>query len=198
MLQALFSSKVRVKLLTRFFSHPEERFYARSLARQIEEHYNAVWQELNNLERIGLLTGERDANVKYYRLNPDFPIYEELKRIILKTSGLGQALREALDDLGMVEWAFIYGSVAAGDEDFLSDLDLMLVGEVDLPALAEVIARLEDQLGREINYMVLTRAELAQRLAGGDPFIKNVLTGPKVMLIGDEDGLRQVAGAAAD
>lgn len=198
MLQALFSSKVRVKLLTHFFSHPEEQFYARSLARQVEEYYNAVWQELNNLERVGLLVSERDANVKYYRLNPDFPIYKELKRIILKTSGVGQSLREALDHLGTVEWAFIYGSMAAGEEDSLSDVDLMLVGEVDLMALSAVIARLEDQLGREINYLVFARAELAQRLADGDPFINNVLAGPKVMLIGDEDALRQAAGAAPD
>jgi predicted nucleotidyltransferase len=198
MLQAFFSSKVRVKLLTHFFSHPQERFYARRLARQVEAHYNAVWQELNNLERAGLLASERDANVKYYQLNPDFPIYEELKRIILKTSGLGQSLREALDDLGTVEWAFIYGSVAAGEEDSLSDVDLMLVGEVELLALSAVIAQLEDQLGREINYLVLTRAELAQRLADGDPFTVNVLDGPKMMLIGDEDALRQVAGAAPD
>ena len=198
MLQALFSSRVRIKLLTHFFSHPEERFYARALSRQIEEHYNAVWQELSNLEQIGLLRSEQDANVKYYRLNPDFPIYEELKRIILKTSGLGQTLREALDHLGAVEWAFIYGSVAAGEEDFLSDVDLMLVGEVELLALSEVVAHLEEQLGREINYLVLTRTELAQRLADGDPFIRNVLTSPKVMLIGEEDALRQVAGTAAD
>jgi predicted nucleotidyltransferase len=198
MLQALFSSKVRVKLLTHFFSHPEEQFYARSLARQVAEHYNAVWQELNNLERVGLLVSERDANVKYYRLDPDFPIYEELKRIILKTSGLGQPVREALGHLGTVEWAFIYGSVAAGEEDSLSDVDLMLVGEVDLLALSAVIARLEDQLGREINYLVLSRAELAQRLADGDPFINNVLADPKVMLIGDEDALRQVAESAPD
>lgn len=198
MLQALFSSKVRVKLLTHFFSHPEEQFYARSLARQVKEHYNAVWQELNNLEGVGLLVSVRDANVKYYRLNPDFPIYKELKRIIIKTSGLGQSLREALDPLGTVEWAFIYGSVAAGEEDSLSDVDLMLVGEMDLLALSAVIARLEDQLGREINYQVFARAELAQRLADGDPFISNVLTSPKVMLIGDEDALRQVAGAAPD
>jgi predicted nucleotidyltransferase len=198
MLQVLFSSKMRVRLLTHFFTHPEERFYARSLARQVEAHYNAVWQELNNLERIGLLVSERDANVKYYRLNPDFPIYEELKRIILKTSGLGQSLREALEDLGAVKWAFIYGSVAAGEEDSLSDVDLMLVGEVELLALSAAIARLEDQLGREINYIVLTQAELVQRLADADPFIDNVLTGPKVMLIGEEDALRQVAGAAAD
>lgn len=198
MLRALFSSKARVKLLTHFFSHPEERFYARSLARQVEEHYNAVWQELNNLEHIGLLLSERGANVKYYRLNPGFPIYEELKRIILKTSGLGQTLREALNHPGTVEWAFIYGSVAAGDEDFLSDVDLMLIGEVNLLALSEVVARLEDQLGREINYLVLTSAELAQRLADGDSFVSNVLAGPKVMLIGEEDALRQVAGTAPD
>ena len=164
----------------------------------MEAHYNAVWQELDNLERIGLLLSERDANVKYYRLNPDFPIYDELKRIIMKTSGLGQSLREALDDLGMVEWAFIYGSVAAGEEDALSDVDLMLVGEVELLALSAVISRLEDQLGREINYVALTRAELVQRLADRDPFINNVLAGSKMMLIGDEDALRQVAGTTPD
>ncbi len=198
MLQALFSSKVRVKLLTHLFTHPGESFYARSLARQIGERYNAIWRELSNLERTGLLIGERDGNIKYYRLNPAFPIYEELKRIVFKTAGLGQALREALDRLGTVEWAFIYGSVAVGDEDFFSDVDLMLVGEVDLPALAEVIAHLEEQLRRAINYVTFTRAELEERLADGDPFVRNVLAGPKVMLIGDEDGLRQLVEAAPD
>ena len=190
MLQSLFSSRVRVKVLTHLFSHPDQPFYARSLARQISEHYNAVWQELNNLERIGLLVSEQDANVKHYRLNPDFPIHDELKRIILKTSGLGQAIREGVSGLSTVEWAFIYGSVATGEEDLLSDVDLMLIGELDLMALGEVIARLEDQLGREINYMVLTRTELARRLAEGEPFVENVFAGPKVMLIGAEDALR--------
>jgi predicted nucleotidyltransferase len=188
---------VRVKVLTHLFSHPDQPFYARSLAREIGEHYNAVWRELNNLERIGLLLSEQNGNVKYYRLNPAFPIYDELKRIILKTSGLGQAIREAFGGLGTLEWAFIYGSVAADEEDLFSDVDLMLIGELDLMALAEVIARLEDQLGREISYVALTRAELAQRLAEGEPFIENVLVGPKVMLIGDEDGLRKATTAGS-
>lgn len=197
MLQSLFSSRVRVKVLTELFSHPDQSFYARSMAREISEHYNAVWQELNNLERIGLLISEYDANVKHYRLNSDFPIHDELKRIILKTSGLGQAIREGVRGLSTVEWAFIYGSVAAGEEDLLSDVDLMLVGELDLMALAEVIGRLEDQLGREINYMVLTRTELARRLAEGEPFVENVFAGPKVMLIGAEDVLREAAEAGS-
>jgi predicted transcriptional regulator with HTH domain len=103
MLQSLFSSRVRVRVLTHLFNHPDQAFYARSLAREIGEHYNAVWQELNNLERIGLLLTEQSGNVKYYRLNSGFPIYDELKRIILKTSGLGQAIREAVDPLGTLE-----------------------------------------------------------------------------------------------
>jgi predicted nucleotidyltransferase len=195
-LQALFSSRVRVKLLTHFFTHPDGRFYARELARRMDEHYNAVWQELGNLERLGLLICDQDANIKYYRLNPDFPLYPELKRIILKTTGLGQALRDALAHLGRVELAFVYGSVAASGEDTLSDVDLMLVGEVDLLELSTLISQLEDQLRREINYLVLTPAELSQRLADGEPFIQNVLVEPKVMLIGEEDALRRIAEAA--
>jgi predicted nucleotidyltransferase len=198
MLQNLFSSNVRVALLTHFFSHPDERFYARELARELEEHYNAVWRELNNLEALGLLAGEENANVKYYRLNSTFPIYEELKRIILKTTGLGQVIRQDLGRLGAIEWAFVFGSVAAGDEDLLSDIDLMLVGEVDLVALSEVISRLEDKLRRAINYVVLSQPELEQRMAAGEPFLTNVLAGPKILLIGEESGLREVVAAEAD
>lgn len=198
MLQNLFSSRVRVALLTHLFTHPDEQFYARELARQLDTHYNAVWRELGNLEALGLLASEQQATAKVYRLNPGFPIYEELKRIILKTSGLGQVLHQELSRLGTVEWAFVYGSVAAGDEDLLSDIDLMLVGEVDLMALSDVIARLEEQLGRAINYVVLPQHELARRLAEGEPFLTNVLAGPKIMLIGEEHGLREAAAAAAD
>jgi predicted nucleotidyltransferase len=194
-LQSLFSSRVRVNVLTHLFCHPDEPFYARSLAREISEHYNAVWQELNNLEGIGLLVSEQTGNVKLYQLDHDFLFYEELKRIILKSTGLGHVIRQAVDRLGAVNWAFIYGSVAAGEEDFHSDVDLMLIGELDLMHLAEVISDLEDQLGREINYIVLTQSELAERLAEGEPFMENVLSGPKVMLIGDEDALREAAQA---
>ena len=197
MLQNLFSSRVRVALLTHLFTHPDEPFYARELARRLDVHYNAVWRELSNLETLGLLTSERQASAKVYRLNPAFPIYEELKRIILKTTGLGEVLRQELGRLGSVEWAFVYGSVAAGDEDLRSDIDLLLVGQVDLMALSEVIARLEEQLGRAINYVVLSRHELARRLAEDEPFLTNVLAGPKIMLIGEENGLREAAATAA-
>lgn len=198
LLEALFSSRVRVKLLTHLFRHPEEPFYARRLARETGEHYNAVWRELNNLEQAGLLHSQQNGNLKVYRLNPDFPIYEELARIILKTSGLGEHFRQALADLDAVRWAFIFGSLASGDTDAFSDVDLMLIGEVELLPLSQIVADLEAQLGRDVNYLLLSEGELAQRLAEGDPFLQNVLAGPIVMLVGDEDELRQAVAAAKD
>jgi predicted nucleotidyltransferase len=196
MLEALFTSKVRIKVLTLFLTHPEEHFYARELAQRTGEHYSAVWQELGNLERIGLLMSEQGANVKYYRVNSSFPIYSDLRRIILKTTGLGDALRQGLSRLGPIEAAFIYGSTASGEEDSLSDIDVMVVGNVDLTALSSVIAQLEETLEREINYVAITREELEARLAAGEPFVQNMLDGPKIMLIGHEDALRRTAEAA--
>jgi predicted nucleotidyltransferase len=199
MLQALFSSRVRVKLLTHFFIRPGERFYARELARNLGEHYNAIWEELGKLEQAGLLLSESAAGARYYRLNLTFPLYPELKSMVLKTTGLGDTLRASLEQLGAVETAFVYGSVASGKEDAFSDLDLMLIGDINLPELAGAVSKLEKQAGRAINYIVFTAEEWRQRLADGDPLVENVLAGPRVVLIGDEDGLRRItqAGTAA-
>lgn len=187
MLERLFSSRVRVKVLTIFLTNPESRFYTRELERVLNESPYAIQRELHRLEGIGLLEAERQGNIKYYWVNQGFPIYRELRGIILKTSGLGGTLREALSDLGTIEEAFIYGSVAAGDEDGSSDVDLMIVGEVDLLRLSEVVSRLEDSTGREINYTVYTSEELENKLREGDPFLENVQSGPRIVLIGSED-----------
>lgn len=187
MLERLFSSRVRVKLLTTFLTNPQSRFYTRELERLLGESPYAIQRELRRLESIGLLEAERQANIRYYWVNELFPIYPELRGIILKTSGLGDTLREALAHLGTIKEAFIYGSVAAGDEDGSSDIDLMIVGEVDLLRLSEAISRLEDSAGREINYAVYSSEELECKLRQSDPFLTNVQSGPKIMLIGSED-----------
>jgi predicted nucleotidyltransferase len=187
MLERLFSSRVRVKVLTIFLTNPESRFYTRELERVLNESPYAIQRELHRLEGIGLLEAERQGNIKYYWVNQAFPIYHELRGIILKTSGLGGTLREALSDLGTIEEAFIYGSVAAGDEDGSSDVDLMVVGEVDLLGLSEIVSRLEDSTGREINYTVYTSEELETKLREGDPFLENVQAAPRIVLVGSED-----------
>lgn len=174
MLEQLFSSRVRVKLLTTFLTNPDTRFYTRELARLLEKSPYGIQRELRRLERIGLLEAQAEANLKYYSVNKDFPIYAELKSIILKTAGMGDVLRGGLDQLGTVEEAFIYGSVAAGDEDGSSDIDLMIVGEVDLMRLSSVVSQFEDTIGREINYVVYERDELDRKLREGDAFLENV------------------------
>lgn len=198
MLEELFSSNVRVQLLVILLTNPDEEFYIRQLARRMGEHPYAVQRELRRLERLGLLTSHTRGRMKYYSVERDFPLYPELKRIILKTAGLGDLLRQELQNMGSIESAFIYGSVAAGEEDVASDIDLMLVGEVDLLALAPVIAGLEERLGRSINYVVYNPEEFKERKDQGDPFLEDVLKGPIVMLIGLEDGLPGVGAEGAD
>ena len=198
MLRQLFSSKVRVKLLTIFLTNPDTRFYTRELSRRLEESPYAVHRELRRLESIGLLQTEPEANIKYYTIDKSCPIYPELKSIILKTTGLGDVLREGLAKLGNIEQAFVYGSVAAGEEDTLSDIDLMLVGEVNLLELSQAVAHLEAQLGREINYMAVSPEEFSQRISDADPLMQNVLTGPRIVLIGDPNALREATRTAPD
>jgi len=198
MLEELFSSNVRVQLLVILLTNPDEEFYIRQLARRMGEHPYAVQRELRRLERLGLLTSRTRGRMKYYSVERDFPLYPELKRIILKTAGLGDLLRRELQNLGSIESAFIYGSVAAGEEDVASDIDLMLVGGVDLLALAPVIAGLEERLGRSINYVVYSPEEFKERRDQRDPFLEDVLKGPIVVLIGREDELSGTGAERAD
>ena len=135
MLDRLFTSKVRVRLLTLFTTRPTETFYIRQITRITGETYNNVRQELQNLAGIGVIVGERRANAIYYQANPEHFLFPELKRLILKTEAVGDVFRERLSKLGHIRAAFIYGSTAKGGEGSASDIDLMIIGEADLDAL---------------------------------------------------------------
>jgi predicted nucleotidyltransferase len=193
LLEALLSSRVRARLLAIFLLDPEGRFHAQALARSVGAHYSAVWKELVRLERFGILQSDASSRIKYYSLSPRLPILQELRSIILKTIGAGDAIRQALPNSAKIDAAFIYGSFAAGEMDANSDLDLMIIGDVELSKLAPVISKLEKQLGRAVNYTMFTREEWHQRQSAHDPFIANVLTSPKTILIGDEAALRRTS-----
>ena len=185
-LDRLFSSKLRIKLLDAFLSLPDARFYIRELERKINEEAKNVSRELKNLEALGLLIREKQGNLKYYSVNENFFLYPELKAIIFKTTGVQGLLKEALERLKGIETAFIYGSYAAGMESERSDIDIMIIGKPDLSDLNEVISDLEEKLNREINYMCFDQEELKERRKTGDAFIKDVLSGEKIMLKGSE------------
>ncbi len=180
----LFTSKVRTKLLDIFLSSPEARYYIRELERKIKEEAKNISRELQNLEAIGLLSSEKQGNQKIYTVNKDFFLYSELKGLIYKTTGVFGILKNAMVKLEGVETAFVYGSYATGNETQSSDVDLIVVGKLDLAALNEVINELEDTLKREINYICFDREEFEERKKKKDAFLCEVMSN-KIMVLKD-------------
>ncbi len=189
LLKRLFSSRVRIQLLSHFLLHPEARDHIRALASETDAQYSAVWKELNNLEGAGLLQSESVGGRKIFTLNSQFPIIPELRNILLKTVGAGDLVRESLEDLEGIEVAFIFGSFANGEPDVSSDLDIMLIGDLDVAQVTPVIDEMENMLARDVNYVSFTQEEWESRLEDGDPFVTNVRDAPKVMLIGTHDDI---------
>ncbi|HKI03057.1 MAG TPA: nucleotidyltransferase domain-containing protein [Thermoanaerobaculia bacterium] len=143
---------------------------------------------------MGIVTGSREGQQKYFRANPDCPIYPDLRGLVLKTSGVSEALREALRPLAdRISLAFLFGSVAAGKENAASDIDLFVIGVVSLAELVEALSPVQNQIGREVNPVVYPVAELRDKLAQGHHFLISVFGGPTVLLMGD---LRELEGLA--
>jgi predicted nucleotidyltransferase len=192
MLQKLFSSRVRVEILSTFLMNPERELYVREVARLTGEDYKNVSMELRNLEEIGLLSSRNEGNLKYFSLNKAFVIYEELKSIFMKTKGAVGILREAVSTKRDIDYAFIYGSFATGEERAESDIDLMVIGRISLEEVLALIRGPEEKLSREINVSLYDLQEIRKRVKDHDPFIMEVLGGSKTMLIGDENELRRI------
>lgn len=189
MLASLFSSRVRSKLLTAFFLSTENGMNAHALSLWIGESYGAVWKELNRLEHLGILQSEKVGKSKVFSINPRCPIAPELRSLVLKTEGFGEKIRAILADLPTIQTAYIYGSFASGEVDAKSDIDLMIIGELDLPEFSARVARMERELHRPINYSIYSVNEWQAKIAQEDPFALNISQSPKIMLIGADDDL---------
>jgi DNA-binding transcriptional ArsR family regulator len=190
MLSLLITSKARRALLVRFLTRPDERFYASQLIRDLGLSSSLAQKELGRLTAAGLLTSEREGNTRFYRLNRAYPLYPELRSIVYKTEGLGDLFRERLGDVEGIRAAFVYGSAASGDDAAGSDIDVLVIGDVDPAALDHALAKAEDLLCREVNATAFGVEEWRERLARGQSFATGVANGPRIMLIGSDDDLR--------
>lgn len=193
MLSALITSKVRLKLVVLFLTHPEERFYQKQLIRDIGLSSAQLQFELRKLEEAGFLTSIREANTRYFQVNKRNPVYPELKSIVFKTVGLADYLTDALRKIGSIEVALIYGSVAKNVESISSDVDLLVIGDVDMDALHEAVYTAEEAIGREINPTIYDRKDWEGRVKVEQAFACDILANPKIFLIGDEDELRRTS-----
>ena len=189
MLARLFSSQTRVALLRLFFTHPEERYYVRQIARLLHRDISGIKRELDNLEKAGLLTSDKVGNLRYYTVSKTAAIYSELKSIVAKTVGVQAAISEALAALTGLRQAWLYSTNAHAPGEGAGAISLLIVGGVDLTELNEAIRRLEDHLGREINYTVFDEGEFQRRRAEADPFLTEVFDGRNILLIGRHDGV---------
>lgn len=186
-LRDMFISRVRVKLLEVFYSSLEEIFYVRQLVRKTEEEINAVRRELNHLEKIGVLVKEQRANRVYYGLRKDYLFYDELLRLIVKSTGLGKVLIAQKNKIGKVKYIMLSGRFIKKLPCRSGEVDLLLVGDIVLAQVAALVRQYEGILAREINYTAMTKEEFSFRKERRDPFILQVLQGSRLLLIGDEE-----------
>jgi predicted nucleotidyltransferase len=184
MLQYLITSRAKRSVLRLILMNQEKPFYVREVARLTGEPLNAVRRELANLEKAGLVTPRSEGTLKYYSVNKEFPFYPELKKIIYATVGIGEYLTTRLEKPEQIELAFIYGSVARGEEKADSDIDLFIVGDADEEVLHHLISEIERDTGRTINYTLMTRKEFDARIIKSEPFIKRILAEPKMIIKG--------------
>jgi predicted nucleotidyltransferase len=187
---ALFA-KVQQRVLGVLFGNPGRSFYANEVIGLARSGTGAVQRELTRLETAGLVTSNRVGKQKHYRANAASPVFAELRALVLKTSGLADVLREALTPVAeRVRAAFVYGSIAKGEDTAASDIDLMVISE-DL-TYADLFGTLEDasaQLGRKVAPTIYSAKELARRAKQDSVFVTRVLQQPKLWLIGDERDL---------
>lgn len=193
LIERLITSKTRRKILTLFITNPKKKFYHAQIVKQFKLPSSAVQNELINLSEAGLVTSEKEANIKYYKLNESFPIYKELKSIIYKTTGLADIIKQNLSKIGNTKIAFIYGSVAKNIEDLHSDIDLMIIGDPDMDNLTKVISKAEDSISREINFTVFTSEEWKKNLKQKKAFVTNVYKDRKIFLIGSRNELQKIS-----
>lgn len=188
----LFKSKSRKALFRLYFTNPDSEFYLRELERMLSIPISMIRKELLHLEEEGIFVSHKKGNLTYYRVNKDYPLFNEFKSIVFKTIGVAGLLEEALRKMKGIEIAFIYGSYAKRNEKAVSDIDLCIIGAIDEDILVRRINELEKSIRREINYTLYTKDEFTEKKRKKDSFISDLILNPKMILIGEKNVLRKI------
>lgn len=157
MLEALITSKTRVKLLLKFFLNPYTSAYLRSLSEELGESSNAIRVELNRLEKANMLKGEVTGNKKIFTVNRNHPLFGEITEIVRKYVGLDIIITNILKELGNLKTVYLTGDLAKGKDT--SIIDLVLIGNINRIYLAELITHAEKLVNRKVRYVIYTEEE---------------------------------------
>ncbi len=190
LLEDLIISRVRVKILNLFLLHPGKIFHVRDIVRKVGEEINAVRRELAHLESSGIVSKEQRANRLFYTFRKDYHLYFDLLELVNKTTGLGLDLLKNKAKLGKIKFAMMSGRFIRGLPKKDPNLvDLLIVGNVVLPELAQLVKAEEVRRECELNYTVMSEEEFSFRKRRRDPFVLSILEGSRLLIIGDEEEL---------
>jgi predicted nucleotidyltransferase len=193
LLAELIGSKIRAELFRLLFAGGEQELHIREIQRRTGFNDRAIRQELQKLARLDLVAPRRDSNRLYYSAKRDNPLYPDIRNLTIKTVGLADILKTALNRSENIRVAFIFGSVAQGMEKSASDVDLMVIGALGLRELTTLLSGVSEKLGREINPHAISVPDFKERVRSGNHFITAVLKEPKIFLKGKDDELAGLA-----
>jgi hypothetical protein len=179
MLKSLFSSSIRADVLSLLLNSPDEQFYIREIAKLLRKNPSGIKRELDNLEKMEIVTSERIVNLKYFQANTESPLFSELKNLITKSLGLPGALKAVIRAAG-AKAAFIYGQYAEGENG--RAVDLFVIGASS--SLTRELKDLEKRFEQKISCTMIEEDEYKQKKKKGDSNLKRILSGKRITLIG--------------
>ena len=167
MLDVLISSKLRIKLLLKFFINPELESYLRGLAGEFNVSSNAIRQELDKFEEAGIIKGHRKGNKKLFRVNKSYPLYKEIRNLMLKNVGLDKTISKVIKKLGNIERVYLTGSLARGTEG--PTIDLYILGNVNRNYLQKMKLKAEKLIEKKLRIAVFDSSEWNEELLQNEP-----------------------------
>jgi len=185
--------KTRQAVLSFLYGHTDHWFYTEQIMDAVKIGRGTVQRELKNLTEAGIINRDLRGRQVYYQANEKCPIFDELKGVVRKTFGIADVVKQSLEPVkDKIRIAFIFGSIARGDEDKASDIDVMVIGKISFGDVVSHLHEAEEKLRRELNAIVYPVAEFKRKVKEDHHFVKAVLEGEKIFLIGEEDELARL------
>jgi len=176
-------TKNQTLVLEIFFNDPDRPRYLRQIAQLLKKQPGVFQREINKLEDNGLLESYFEGNRRFFKLNKNYPLYQEIKSIFFKTLGIKGLLKAEMKKINGIKEAFIYGSFARGEEKGSSDVDVFIVGSVREDTIIDLLNKLERKINREINYVLMTEQEFKKKMAAKNSFLLNIMKLKKIKIV---------------
>lgn len=158
MLESLITSKVRIKLLLKFFLNPSKKSYLRQLSKEFDVSSNSIRTELNRLKKSDLLVSDNTGKMIFYKANSENILFNDIRNIVLKITGIDNLIENIVSKLGQLKFAYLSGDYANGIDSGI--IEIILVGEIDQILLIQLVDKTEKLINRKIKWLILDEKEI--------------------------------------